>query len=81
MSELEINNPIQFLHIDAFTSEPFNGNSAAIIYQDDLPNELMQQIAKEMNLSETAFISHSDIADYHLQWFTPTLEVELCFLP
>jgi predicted PhzF superfamily epimerase YddE/YHI9 len=75
---MEIDNPIQLHLIDAFTSEPFCGNSAAIIFQDDLPNEMMQQIAKEMNLSETAFISSSDKADYHLKWFTPTIEVELC---
>ena len=78
MNEIEFNNPIKFHQIDAFTSEVFGGNSAAIIYQDDLPGELMQQIAKEMNLSETAFISMSDSADYHLRWFTPTIEVELC---
>jgi PhzF family phenazine biosynthesis protein len=75
---MEIDNPIQLHLIDAFTSEPFCGNSAAIIFQDDLPNEMMQQIAKEMNLSETAFISPSDNADYNLKWFTPTIEVELC---
>ena len=75
---MELDNPIKFNQIDAFTSEVFSGNSAAIIYQDDLSAELMQQIAKEMNLSETAFISMSDQADYNLRWFTPTIEVELC---
>ena len=38
----------------------------------------MQQIANEMNLAETAFISKSNKADYNLRWFTPTTEVELC---
>jgi PhzF family phenazine biosynthesis protein len=75
---MEFDNPIQMHLIDAFTSEAFGGNSAAVVYQDDLPINLMQQIAKEMNLSETAFISSSDKADYHLKWFTPTIEVELC---
>ena len=75
---MELDNPIKFNQIDAFTSEVFGGNSAAVIYQDDLPGKLMQQIAKEMNLSETAFISLSDEADYKLRWFTPTIEVELC---
>ena len=75
---MEFDNPIQLHLIDAFTSEAFGGNSAAIIFQDDLPNKLMQQIAKEMNLSETAFISSSDTADYDLKWFTPLIEVELC---
>jgi PhzF family phenazine biosynthesis protein len=73
---------VKILHniyqIDAFTKQPFNGNSAAVIFADDLPNEEMQAIAKEMNLSETAFISSSNKADYKLKWFTPAIEVELC---
>ena len=64
--------------IDAFTKRPFNGNSAAVIFADDLTDEEMQAIAKEMNLSETAFISSSDKADLKLKWFTPAIEVELC---
>lgn len=64
--------------IDAFTKQPFNGNSAAVIFADDLTNEEMQAIAKEMNLSETAFIFSSNKADYKLKWFTPAIEVELC---
>ena len=64
--------------IDAFTKQPFNGNSAGVVLADDLTNEEMQSIAKEMNLSETAFISSSNIADYKLKWFTPAIEVELC---
>jgi len=64
--------------VDAFTKQPFNGNSAAIVFADDLTNEEMQAIAKEMNLSETAFISSSNKADFKLKWFTPAIEVELC---
>lgn len=64
--------------IDAFTKQPFNGNSAVVIFADDLTNEEMQAIAKEMNLSETAFISSSNKADFKLKWFTPAIEVELC---
>ncbi len=64
--------------IDAFTKQPFNGNSAAVIFADDLTDEEMQAIAKEMNLSETAFISSSNKADLKLKWFTPAIEVELC---
>jgi len=64
--------------IDAFTKQPFNGNSAAVIFADDLTNEEMQAIAMEMNLSETAFISSSNKADFKLKWFTPAIEVELC---
>jgi trans-2,3-dihydro-3-hydroxyanthranilate isomerase len=64
--------------VDAFTKEPFNGNSAAIVFGYNLADEEMKQIAKEMNLSETAFITSSDNADYRLRWFTPAVEVELC---
>ena len=64
--------------VDAFTKEPFNGNSAAIVFGYDLSDKEMRQIAKEMNLSETAFITPSDKADYKLKWFTPAVEVELC---
>lgn len=64
--------------IDAFTSEPFKGNPAGVMFGSGLDEVAMQQIAKEMNLSETAFLSPSDVADYKLQWFTPAVEVELC---
>jgi len=64
--------------IDAFTKQPFNGNSAVVIFADDLTNKEMQSIAMEMNLSETAFISSSNKADFKLKWFTPAIEVELC---
>lgn len=64
--------------VDAFTKEPFNGNPAAILFGYNLSDEEMKQIAKEMNLSETAFITPSNKADYKLRWFTPAVEVELC---
>ena len=64
--------------VDAFTKGPFNGNSAGIVFGYDLSDEEMKQIAKEMNLSETAFITSSDKADFKLRWFTPAVEVELC---
>ena len=64
--------------IDAFTNQPFCGNSAAVIFNESLSTKEMQQIAKEMNLSETAFISSSNKADFKLKWFTPAVEVELC---
>ena len=44
--------------IDAFTDEPFHGNSAGVVYSDDLTEKEMQYIAREMNVSETAFISN-----------------------
>lgn len=64
--------------VDAFASEPFEGNPAAVCPLDDwLPDKLMQQIAMENNLSETAFFVPQG-EDYRLRWFTPTTEVDLC---
>ncbi|MGB5287727.1 MAG: PhzF family phenazine biosynthesis protein, partial [Ignavibacteriaceae bacterium] len=64
--------------IDAFTDLPFQGNSAGVVYSDELNKEEMQLIAREINVSETAFISKSKEADFNLKWFTPTVEVKLC---
>jgi len=69
---------IEIFQIDAFTTEPFQGNPAGVTFSNSLTEDEKQLIAKEMNLSETAFISESQIADYKLQWFTPTKEVNLC---
>jgi trans-2,3-dihydro-3-hydroxyanthranilate isomerase len=69
---------ISIYQIDAFTSKAFCGNPAAVIKSDKLSDCEKQLIASEMNLSETAFISRSDKADYRLQWFTPKMEVDLC---
>lgn len=68
----------EFYQIDAFTSKPFQGNAAGVVFGDDLNTKEMQLISREMNLSETAFISSSGKADFHLRWFTPTVEVKLC---
>lgn len=64
--------------IDAFTDKPFRGNSAGVVYSDELTKEEMQLIAREFNVSETAFLSKSGEADFNLQWFSPTVEVKLC---
>ena len=64
--------------IDAFTDKPFGGNPAAVVLSSSLSDKEMGLIAKEMNLSETAFLSSSDSADYKLRWFTPAMEVDLC---
>lgn len=69
---------IEIYQIDAFTKEAFQGNPAGVTLSNLLTDDEKQLIAKEMNLSETAFISKSKIADYKLQWFTPTKEVALC---
>jgi PhzF family phenazine biosynthesis protein len=64
--------------VDAFTDQLFSGNPAAVVLPDKFPADaLMQQIAAENNLSETAFaVAEGD--DYRLRWFTPTVEVDLC---
>lgn len=66
------------IQVDAFTSQVFRGNPAAVCVltaaQDD---QWMQLVAQEMNLSETAFLIKQD-QDYSLRWFTPTTEVPLC---
>ncbi len=64
--------------VDAFTSELFGGNPAAVVPLESwLPDETMQRIAAENNLSETAFFVGSD-GRYDIRWFTPTMEVNLC---
>src|SRR6266513_740735 len=64
--------------VDAFTDKLFGGNPAAVVPLNNwLPDETMQAIAAENNLSETAFFVSSE-EDYELRWFTPTVEVPLC---
>lgn len=72
---------LPFFQVDAFADRPLTGNPAAVIPLDKwLDGDLMQAIAAENNLSETAFTvpSESDGADFDLRWFTPTAEVEMC---
>ena len=74
---------LEIYTVDAFTSQPFSGNPAAVclLTRDHLSSEQKQLIATEMNLSETAFVRPVEgEADgvFHLQWFTPTCEVPLC---
>lgn len=64
--------------VDAFTSKPFAGNPAAVCVMERWPSEMsMMKLAMENNLSETAFIVKEE-KGYHLRWFTPGTEVELC---
>ncbi len=64
--------------VDAFTDKVFGGNPAAIIPLEQwLKDNLMQQIAMENNLSETAFFVKQDNG-YHIRWFTPEYEIDLC---
>jgi predicted PhzF superfamily epimerase YddE/YHI9 len=72
---------LPFFQVDAFAEQPLTGNPAAVMPLDHwLDDGLMQAIAAENNLSETAFTvpSDRDDVDYDLRWFTPTSEVELC---
>lgn len=73
---------IKFWRLNAFTSEPFTGNPAAVVPDaDGLSDELMQRIAPELNsVSETVFIVSPDdpAADLRLRYFTSTTEVDLC---
>ncbi|MEN8188418.1 MAG: PhzF family phenazine biosynthesis protein [Thermodesulfobacteriota bacterium] len=69
---------MKLYQIDAFTDQLFSGNPAAVCPLDDwLSDDLMQQIALENNLSETAFFVFRD-GEYELRWFTPATEVDLC---
>src|SRR5580704_17343451 len=64
--------------IDAFATQRFGGNPAAVMPMDRfLPDTVMQAIAAENNLSETAFLVREG-SDYRLRWFTPRVEVPLC---
>ena len=73
--------PRQVHWVDAFTQMPFSGNPAVVVLDaEGLRDAQMQQLAQEVNCSETAFILPSALAeaDLRLRWFTPTLEVNLC---
>ena len=65
--------------VDAFTDQQFKGNSAAVVPVKDWPNaNLMQQIAAENNLSETAFIKCISSNQYEIRWFSPLTEIDFC---
>lgn len=71
----------ELYQVDAFTSQLFGGNPAAVVPLPQwLPEELMQKLAMENNLSETAFLGPSSVpgADYDIRWFTPEAEIDLC---
>src|ERR1044071_10049902 len=64
--------------VDAFTDKLFSGNPAGVCILDKwLPDELMQNIASENNLAETAFAIPTT-EGFHIRWFTPAVEVDLC---
>jgi trans-2,3-dihydro-3-hydroxyanthranilate isomerase len=70
------------LQVDAFTTQPLSGNPCAIVFDaDDLDDRSMLAIAREMNLSETAFVVRSAIADFGVRYFTPAEEIPLAGHP
>ena len=71
--------PLDLTVVDSFTDRPFAGNPAAVAVVDRFPDDAeMQLVAREMNLSETAFVVPRSDGDYDLRWFTPAVEVDLC---
>ncbi|MDX1438384.1 MAG: PhzF family phenazine biosynthesis protein [Rubricoccaceae bacterium] len=65
--------------VDAFTDSAFSGNPAGVcLLEKSADADWMQNVAAEMNLSETAFLVRSSENEFHLRWFTPTVEVDLC---
>lgn len=69
---------LPFVQVDAFASRPFEGNPAAVMRLPEwLDDATLQRIARENNLSETAFVVDEEHGP-HLRWFTPTVEVDLC---
>lgn len=70
---------MKMYQVDAFTTALFKGNPAAVIVsQDWLSDSLMQNIAAENNLAETAFVKIIDEENYEIRWFTPKVEVDFC---
>ena len=70
---------LKLYQIDAFTDKVFGGNPAAVcVLEEWVAEDLMQKIASENNLAETAFVVKTASDTYDIRWFTPTLEVDLC---
>jgi PhzF family phenazine biosynthesis protein len=70
---------VELYTVDAFTSEPFAGNPAAVcLLEDERSDKWLQAVAAEMNLSETAYLWRSAESQWRLRWFTPAQEVPLC---
>jgi PhzF family phenazine biosynthesis protein len=69
---------IRIVQVDAFTNRPFAGNPAAVcVLREPRPDQWLRDVAREMNLSETAFLVPQD-GGYNLRWLTPAVEVDLC---
>jgi len=75
-------NHLSLLQVDAFTTQPLQGNPCAVVFDaDPLDADTMQAIAREMNLSETAFVLKSDRANFRARYFTPAEEIPLAGHP
>ena len=71
-----------FMQVDAFTDRPLGGNPCAVIFDsDDMDEATMLALAREMNLSETAFVRCSEAADFGVRYFTPAEEIPLAGHP
>ncbi|MBC7909416.1 MAG: PhzF family phenazine biosynthesis protein [Pyrinomonadaceae bacterium] len=71
----------KIFQVDAFTAEPYRGNPAGVcILPEEKDEQWMQAVAREMNVAETAFLVRdaNDEDNFHLRWFTPTVEIALC---
>src|SRR3954462_15809741 len=70
--------PLRIVQVDAFTNRPFAGNPAAVcVLSEPRPEQWLRDVAREMNLSETAFLWPRD-GEFFLRWLTPAVEVDLC---
>ncbi|WP_027408114.1 PhzF family phenazine biosynthesis protein [Anoxybacteroides tepidamans] len=72
---------IPVYHVDSFTNKPFGGNPAGVVIDEvGLDDQVMQNIARELNLSETAFLFRTDegATDFRVRYFTPTTEIDFC---
>jgi len=70
---------LKIYQVDAFTNKTFKGNSAAVIILEEwLDEKLMQEIAIENNLSETAFAKKCEDSTYEIRWFSPITEIDFC---
>jgi PhzF family phenazine biosynthesis protein len=71
--------PTRIVTVDAFTNKAFAGNPAAVcVLPKPAPEDWMRNVAREMNLSETAFLTPHAEGGYQLRWLTPAVEVDLC---
>ena len=71
-----------FMQVDAFTNYPLGGNPCAVLFEtDEMSDDTQLAIAREMNLSETAFVKQSKVADFGVRYFTPAVEIPLAGHP